>query len=91
MSTDTTRILVVDDADASRFIKVQILRRAGYDVSEARTGTEGLEMVRALRPDLVVLDVNLPDVSGLEVCRTDQDRVRGAQHPGAAGVADRSH
>ncbi len=69
MSTDTIRILVVDDNDASRFIKVQILRRAGYDVSEARTGTEGLEMVRALRPDLVVLDVNLPDVSGLEVCR----------------------
>ena len=70
MSTDTIRILVVDDNDASRFIKAQILRRAGYVVSEARTGTEGLEMVRALRPDLVVLDVNLPDVSGLEVCRT---------------------
>jgi len=69
VSNETTRILVVDDADASRFIKVQILRRAGYQVSEARTGTEGLELARALRPDLAVLDVNLPDISGLEVCR----------------------
>ena len=69
MTTESTRILVVDDVDASRFIKVQILRRAGYEVVEARTGTEGLEMARAVRPDLAVLDVNLPDVSGLEVCR----------------------
>ena len=69
MSNESTRILVVDDFDASRFIKVQILRRAGYEVAEARSGTEGLEMARAMRPDLAVLDVNLPDVNGLEVCR----------------------
>jgi signal transduction histidine kinase/BarA-like signal transduction histidine kinase len=67
--TDATRLLVVDDNDASRFIKVQILRRAGYDVSEGRTGQEAIELARTLLPDLVVLDVNLPDVSGLEVCR----------------------
>jgi len=69
MTPQTTRILVVDDADAARFIKVQILRRAGYQVSEARTGAEGLAFARDQRPDLVVLDVNLPDISGLEVCR----------------------
>ena len=64
-----TRILVVDDTDAGRFTKTQILRRDGYQVSESSTGTEALETARALKPDLIVLDVNLPDISGLEVCR----------------------
>src|SRR5215467_16367555 len=67
--TDDARLLVVDDADASRFVKVQMLRRAGYNVAEARTGTEALAYVRAMRPDLVVLDVHLPDMNGLDVCR----------------------
>ena len=67
--TSSVRILVVDDSDASRFIKAQILRRADYVVTEARTGTEGLAAVRSQRPDLVVLDVNLPDMSGFDVCR----------------------
>ena len=67
--TDHARILVVDDNDASRFIKVQILRRADYVVTEACTGGEGLAAARDQRPELVVLDVNLPDMSGFDVCR----------------------
>jgi len=63
------RILVVDDNDAARFIKVQILRRADYVVTEASTGGEALAAVRTQRPDLAVLDVNLPDISGFDVCR----------------------
>jgi signal transduction histidine kinase len=63
------RILVVDDNEAARFIKVQILRRADYVVIEARTGSEALAAARAHRPDLAVLDVNLPDISGFDVCR----------------------
>jgi signal transduction histidine kinase len=69
MTGELTRILVVDDQDAARFVKVQILRRAGYVVSEASTGHHALELAAAERPDLVVLDVNLPDLSGLDVCR----------------------
>jgi len=63
------KILVVDDADAGRFVKVQTLKRAGYVVVEGSTGREALELAAKEFPDLVVLDVNLPDISGLEVCR----------------------
>jgi DNA-binding response OmpR family regulator len=62
-------ILNVDDTDSGRYIKSRILRQGGYDVVEARTGVEALEKARHHRPDLVLLDVKLPDVSGHEVCR----------------------
>ena len=62
-------VLVTDDHDAGRFVKVQTLRRAGFDVHEASTGQQALETTTALKPDVLILDVNLPDVSGLEVCR----------------------
>jgi signal transduction histidine kinase/BarA-like signal transduction histidine kinase len=73
MAAAPTRILVVDDNDASRFVKVQILRRAGYLVTEARTGAGALASVQVEQPDLAVLDVNLPDISGLEICRRLKD------------------
>jgi two-component system, sensor histidine kinase len=70
--TDRTprTILVVDDEEAGRFVKLQILRRAGFDVMEASTGREALEIVRRESPDLVILDVHLPDMSGFEVAST---------------------
>ena len=69
------RILVVDDQEAARFVKVQILRRAGYTVSEAATGQDTLQIVALDRPDLVVLDVNLPDVNGIEICQQLKERM----------------
>ena len=62
-------ILVVDDAEAGRYASARFLQRAGFRVIEAGTGTEGLALVRRERPDVVLLDVNLPDMSGLEVSR----------------------
>jgi len=62
-------VLVVDDEAASRFAKSQILRRADFDVCEASTGRDALRMAHDREPNVVLLDVHLPDVSGFEVCR----------------------
>ena len=62
-------ILNVDDNESGRYIKTQILRQGGYELIEARTGIEALERAKHAMPDLVLLDVKLPDVSGFEVCR----------------------
>lgn len=62
-------LLNVDDNNAALYAKTRILRHAGYDVIEARTGTEALQLVEERRPTLLILDVKLPDIAGLEVCR----------------------
>ena len=69
MPAEKPIILVVDDDDAGRFVKSQVIRRAGMTVEEAGTGQQALDFVEQLQPDLVLLDVNLPDIGGFEVCR----------------------
>ena len=63
------RILVVDDEPLGRLATLRILRSAGYEAFEAGSGAEGLALTRELRPDLVLLDLMLPDINGLQVCR----------------------
>ena len=63
------QILAVDDNPDVLVAVSRLLRSAGYDVLEASTGAEGLRLVKERRPDLVLLDVNLPDISGIEVCK----------------------
>lgn len=63
------RILVVDDHEAGRYVKSRLLRAAGYCVVEADTGHTALEQVTVHPPDLVLLDVGLPDIDGFTVCR----------------------
>jgi signal transduction histidine kinase len=60
---------VVDDTDLARYNKVHALRKAGFEVIEAATGNDALELMRSLKPRLVVLDVKLPDISGWDVCK----------------------
>jgi signal transduction histidine kinase len=73
-------IVVVDDTDASRYRTVRVLRRAGFDVIEGASGADALRLVRDCLPRVVVLDVNLPDLDGWEVCR----RIKG--DPATASV-----
>jgi PAS domain S-box-containing protein len=61
-------ILIVDDDHLVREAYAACLRRAGYQVQEAGNGFEGLELARKHLPSLVLLDVNLPDISGIEIC-----------------------
>ena len=62
-------ILIVDDSAAQAQHTMQLLRQRGFGVAWATSGLDGLEMARRLRPDLVLLDVVMPDLDGLAVCR----------------------
>jgi two-component system phosphate regulon response regulator PhoB len=64
------RILVIDDEpDLLELVRVN-LEKSGYEVDTALSGREALASVRRALPDLIVLDLMLPDVSGTEICRT---------------------
>lgn len=63
------KLLIVDDEDGVRALVRMTLDNGSYEIIEACEGGEALEMARQYHPDLVLLDVMLPDVSGLEVCR----------------------
>jgi two-component system KDP operon response regulator KdpE len=67
--THRPRILLVDDEVAIQRAVGPLLRARGYDVDVAGTGTEALEMFEAHKPELMVLDLGLPDIEGTEVCR----------------------
>ena len=64
-----SRVLVVDDDEAVRDIVAKYLAREGYEVHVAGDGPTALEFLTQQRVDLVVLDIMLPDINGLELCR----------------------
>src|SRR5262245_29453724 len=75
------RVLIVDDdPDIVRLVSYN-LSHAGFEVHSASTGREALEMVHSQPPDLVVLDIMLPDVDGLEVCRMLRQQASYRQLP----------
>jgi signal transduction histidine kinase len=72
-------VLNVDDNDGARYAKTRILTRAGLTVIEAASGSEALQMANERHPDLVLLDMKLPDIHGMEVCRMlKQDAATGS-------------
>ena len=64
-----TKVLVVDDERALAAVIASYLTRAGHQVSQAHTGPEALDQARAEDPDVIVLDLGLPGLDGIEVCR----------------------
>ena len=74
-------ILVTEDEPAIRLTMAAALRSCGYDVSAAETGVEALASVEARRPDLIVLDLNLPVMDGWEFLRILRLRPAYAQIP----------
>jgi CheY-like chemotaxis protein len=77
-----TTILVVDDMPDTRRLMRRVLERASLDVLEAENGLEGLAVIRDERPDAVVLDLRMPDMSGFEVARA----IRSDPDPGIAST-----
>lgn len=73
MALEPQRILVVDDESSIVDAVATALRYEGFDVAEATTGRRGLELAHATNPDLIVLDVMLPDLDGFKL----SDRLRG--------------
>src|SRR5436190_925408 len=63
------RILVVDDIETNRDILVMRLSTQGYELLQAADGEEALAIARKERPDLILLDVMMPKIDGIEVCR----------------------
>jgi GAF domain-containing protein/CheY-like chemotaxis protein len=64
---DAANILIVDDDDSIRSLLQQELGDAGYHINQASNGKEALEKVRALRPDLIILDIMMPEMNGFDV------------------------
>lgn len=97
ISTEKQVVLVVDDTPSKRYVLASWLRRGGYTVREASTGTDALDIFRAGGIDLVVLDVRLPDMTGFEVCEQIKgDPTYGTTpviHVSAAAIhsVDRTH
>jgi two-component system KDP operon response regulator KdpE len=69
MTATTGNILVVDDEPQIRRVLRSTLSFRGYTITEASSGEEAIDLVSKSRPDLVLLDVNLPGISGIETCR----------------------
>ncbi len=72
-------LLIVDDEEHLRSMLTAALRHHGYEVTPAEDGRSGLELASSASPDLVVLDVMLPDLDGFEVCR--RMRTDGSRTP----------
>jgi two-component system cell cycle response regulator DivK len=65
----SNRVLVVEDTEDNRRILRDLLASAGYDVAEATDGAEGLSAAARFKPDLILLDIQLPVIDGYEVAR----------------------
>jgi signal transduction histidine kinase/CheY-like chemotaxis protein len=75
------RVLIVDDEETYRFIAREMLNDSSYAVSEAGSGMEGLRLTHELVPDIVLLDLRLTDMTGIEMCERLRRDPRTAQVP----------
>jgi len=63
------RILVIEDSPVNMLLTVTILQRAGHEAMQAETGAQGLALARKEKPDLILMDIQLPDMDGLAATR----------------------
>ena len=63
------KILVVEDNKINMYLSCRILKSSGYEVIEARSGEEGVELAIKEKPDLIIMDIQLPGIDGLETTK----------------------
>src|SRR3990172_8943940 len=80
--SDPKRILIVDDNRSLVRVTEGVLHRQGFEIITAYDGPEGLQRAQAEKPDLIILDIVMPSMSGYEVCR----RLPGYCHAQQAGL-----
>jgi two-component system phosphate regulon response regulator PhoB len=73
-------LIVDDDPDIQRLVSYNF-RQAGFEVTAAGSGRKALEAIQTHRPDLIILDLMLPDIDGMEVCRTLRQRASSSRIP----------
>lgn len=78
---DLTLVLVVDDDAMTRMLVVEALEPEGFRVAEAASGIEGIEMFRRLQPDIMLLDVSMPEMDGFECCKRIRELPEGKRIP----------
>lgn len=69
MNESKKKILLVDDSNTALMIEKMLLGKASYDVITARDGHEGVQKALAERPDLILMDVVMPTMTGIQACR----------------------
>jgi CheY-like chemotaxis protein len=73
-----TRILLVDDEEVTRYLVRQLLPRSRYSMSAADNGSDGLRLLHDERPDVILLDINMPDMNGYQFLERLHDDAKGA-------------
>jgi CheY-like chemotaxis protein len=77
-----TIVLVIEDNEKNRYLISFLLKGAGFEVIEAVTGEEGVQMAISKRPDLVLMDIQLPGIDGYEATR----RIRASESDGTVPI-----
>ncbi|MCA9406479.1 MAG: response regulator [Candidatus Omnitrophica bacterium] len=67
------KILVVEDGETDRTVACRLLEKEGFQVKSAVNGQDGLKVMEHFRPDLIILDCDMPEMTGLEMCREIKD------------------
>lgn len=80
-SHDKKKILIVDDSADTIYIIGHILERSFFEISIAKSGKECLEILKKIKPEMILLDIMMPDINGIEVCKIIRQKYDAREMP----------